>query len=74
MSDVEAAMVRLLSPRPVGRLIDIGTGTGRMLELLGPDARSALGLDRSPEMLRIARAKLAAAGLDRVELRQGDMQ
>jgi ArsR family transcriptional regulator len=44
-----------------------------MLELFAPSASSALGIDRSPEMLRLARAKLAAAGLEQVELRQGDI-
>jgi ArsR family transcriptional regulator len=72
-SEVEAAIGRALADRPVGRLIDIGTGTGRMIELFGRDAASALGVDRSPEMLRLARVKLAQAGLDTAELRQGDM-
>ena len=72
-SEVEAAIARALCDRPVGRLIDIGTGTGRMLELFGPDAQSAVGVDRSPEMLRLARVKLAEAGLAGAELRQGDM-
>jgi ubiquinone/menaquinone biosynthesis C-methylase UbiE len=71
-SEVEAAIARALAGRPVGRLVDIGTGTGRMLELFGPSADRALGIDRSPEMLRLARAKLAEAGLD-ADLRQGDM-
>lgn len=71
-SEVEAAIGRALADRPIGRLVDIGTGTGRMLQLFGPGAEQALGIDRSPEMLRLARAKLAAAGLD-AELRQGDM-
>ena len=44
-----------------------------MIELFGPDADHALGIDRSPEMLRLARVKLAEAGLDSAELRQGDM-
>jgi ArsR family transcriptional regulator len=57
----------------VGRLVDIGTGTGRMIELLGPGAESAIGVDRSPEMLRLAREKFLSAGLVNVELRQGDM-
>jgi ArsR family transcriptional regulator len=56
----------------VGELIDIGTGTGRMIELFGRAARRALGVDRSPEMLRLARVKLAQAGIAS-ELRQGDM-
>jgi len=71
--EVEAAIARALEDRPVGRLVDIGTGTGRMIELFGPGADHALGVDRSPEMLRLARAKLAQAGLAAAELRQGDM-
>ena len=71
-SEVEAAIARALADRPVGRLIDIGTGTGRMIELFGRDAVHCVGVDRSPEMLRLARVKLAQAGLD-AELRQGDM-
>jgi ArsR family transcriptional regulator len=72
-SEVEAAILRALNGEPVGRLVDVGTGTGRMIELLGSGAVSALGIDRSPEMLRLARSKLAASGQDRAELRQGDM-
>ena len=72
-SEVEAAMARLLGQRPIGRLIDIGTGTGRMLELFGRSATRALGVDRSPEMLRLARAKLAEGSVANAELRQGDM-
>jgi ubiquinone/menaquinone biosynthesis C-methylase UbiE len=74
-SEVEAAIARALDAkdRPVGRLVDIGTGTGRMISLFGPDASHALGVDRSPEMLRLARVKLAEAGLASAELRQGDM-
>lgn len=72
-SEVEAAIARSLGERSVGRLVDIGTGTGRMIELFGRDAQSALGVDRSPEMLRLARVKLAEAGLTTAELRQGDM-
>jgi ubiquinone/menaquinone biosynthesis C-methylase UbiE len=71
-SEVEAAIARALEEKPVGELIDIGTGTGRMLELFGRAARRALGVDRSPEMLRLARVKLAQAGISS-ELRQGDM-
>ena len=72
-SEVEAAIVRAFGKEPIGRLVDIGTGTGRMLELLGPLAKSLVGVDRSPEMLRLARSKLAADGEGRVDLRQGDM-
>jgi ArsR family transcriptional regulator len=71
-SEVEAAIARALGDKSVGRLVDIGTGTGRMLELFAPKAEGALGVDRSPEMLRLARVKLAEAGLA-ADLRQGDM-
>ena len=72
-SEVEAAIARALGERPVGRLVDIGTGTGRMIALFGRNADHVLGVDRSPEMLRLARVKLAEAGLASADLRQGDM-
>jgi ArsR family transcriptional regulator len=71
-SEVEAAVGRALADKPVGRLVDVGTGTGRMIELFGRDAVHAVGVDRSPEMLRLARVKLGEAGFEH-ELRQGDM-
>lgn len=72
-SEVEAAMTRALGEAPLGTLIDIGTGTGRMLELFAPQAAHALGIDRSSEMLRLARAKLSERGLANAELRQADL-
>jgi ArsR family transcriptional regulator len=71
-SEVESAIDRALGKRPLGRLVDIGTGTGRMIELFGPRASQATGIDRSSEMLRLARVKLEAAGISS-SLRQGDM-
>lgn len=71
--EVERRLVELSAGRGVGRLLDIGTGTARILELLAPGARAAAGIDRSPEMLRIARAKLDASGLSGTEVRQADM-
>ncbi len=68
---VEAAMARALGPGAIDLLVDIGTGTGRMIELFGPQARQTIGIDRSSEMLRLARAKLSS--LDQVELRQADL-
>jgi ubiquinone/menaquinone biosynthesis C-methylase UbiE/DNA-binding transcriptional ArsR family regulator len=70
---VEAAMAKALGEAPLGSLIDIGTGTGRMLELFAPQAQQALGIDRSSEMLRLARAKLSERGLGNAELRQADL-
>jgi ArsR family transcriptional regulator len=71
-SEVERAIDRSLGSRPLGRLVDVGTGTGRMIELFGPRASGAIGIDRSSEMLRLARVKLEAAGIAS-SLRQGDM-
>lgn len=70
---VEAAMFEVLAGEPVGRLIDIGTGTGRMIELFAPRASHAIGIDKSSEMLRLARAKLGERGLGNAELRQADL-
>ena len=66
-------MARALGEGSLGQLVDIGTGTGRMIELFGPKARQALGIDRSSEMLRLARAKLSEQGLENAELRQADL-
>lgn len=66
---------RLLECVPAGRferLLDLGTGTGRTLELLGPRVKQAVGLDRSREMLSIARGRIAAADLGQCALRLGN--
>lgn len=70
--EVESAMQALLGGERIGRLLDIGTGTGRMLQLFGPAADQAIAVDRSPEMLRFARAKLPEKGSDKYELLLGD--
>ena len=70
-SQVEAAIAAVLGEGPLRTLVDIGTGTGRMLELFGAQAGHALGIDRSSEMLRLARAKLQ--GRANTELRQADL-
>ena len=71
-SEVERAIDAALGKRPLGRFVDIGTGTGRMIELFGPRSAQAIGIDRSSDMLRLARVKLEAAGIQS-SLRQGDM-
>src|SRR5512139_3180285 len=72
-AEIERAITEILAERPLGALLDIGTGTGRMLELFAPKADSAIGIDRSSEMLRLARVKLDEAGIFGASLRQGDM-
>ena len=71
--DVEAAILRRLTAKPIEELLDAGTGTGRMLELLAPYAKRAVGIDVSPEMLAIARDRLAREKLSRVQVRLGDI-
>lgn len=70
---VEAAILRAAGPGPFERVVDLGTGSGRMLTLLGGKARMSVGLDLSHNMLNIARANVARAGLEKVELRHGDI-
>jgi ArsR family transcriptional regulator len=72
-ADVERAILEAAGPGPFRRLVDLGTGAGRMLTLLGPRVEQALGLDLSQQMLNIARNHVAAAGLPRCELRHGDI-
>jgi ArsR family transcriptional regulator len=70
---VEGAILEAIGSKPIRSLLDLGTGTGRMLQLLAPHASRAVGLDASHAMLSVARANLEKAGLNRVELRQGDV-
>lgn len=71
--EVEAALVEIISKADPRDLLDIGTGTGRVLEVLAPQVQSALGVDQSREMLSIARVNLERAGLDNASVRLGDM-
>ncbi|MFZ5607997.1 MAG: ArsR/SmtB family transcription factor [Pseudomonadota bacterium] len=71
--EVEAAVLGALEDAAIDDLLDIGTGTGRMLEILGPRVRRGVGIDRSREMLAIARARLTKAGLVQCHVRHGDM-
>jgi ubiquinone/menaquinone biosynthesis C-methylase UbiE/DNA-binding transcriptional ArsR family regulator len=70
--DVEAAIVRHLGAAPIEHLLDAGTGTGRMLELLAPQVKRAVGVDVSAEMLAIARDRLMRSNLAHCQVRQGD--
>ena len=70
---VETAILDAVGQGPFHRLVDLGSGTGRMLTLLGPRAEQSLGLDLSQQMLNIARNHVAEAGLAGCELRHGDI-
>ncbi|MDE2005311.1 MAG: metalloregulator ArsR/SmtB family transcription factor [Rhodospirillales bacterium] len=68
----EAALVSLV-PAGAARLLDIATGTGRVLELLAPRVAEGLGIDASPAMLALARARLSRAGAANCAVRRADM-
>jgi ubiquinone/menaquinone biosynthesis C-methylase UbiE/DNA-binding transcriptional ArsR family regulator len=70
---VEAAIRAALGDAPIRSLLDLGTGTGRMLELFASDIESGLGLDLSLDMLALARARLDRAGLKHCSVRHGDI-
>jgi len=70
---VEAAMFEALDGRTADLLVDLGTGTGRMLEVLAPRFRRGIGIDSSREMLAVARARLASSGLAQAQVRLGDI-
>ena len=71
--DVEAALLRFAGDRTFSAMLDVGTGTGRMLELFAPRYRSAIGIDTNRNMLNVARANLDAADLHHAEVRLGDV-
>jgi ArsR family transcriptional regulator len=72
-ADVEAAILAAAGQGPFERLVDLGSGTGRMLTLLGDRAHWAIGLDLSQQMLNVARRLTGEAGLSHCELRHGDI-
>jgi SAM-dependent methyltransferase len=72
-AEVEGALLSLLSKGEVRGLLDIGTGTGRILEILGHDIDRGVGVDVSREMLAVARVNLDQRGLLNCHVRYGDM-
>ncbi|MEO1642918.1 MAG: metalloregulator ArsR/SmtB family transcription factor, partial [Pseudomonadota bacterium] len=70
---LEAALLDSASPGPFQKHIDLGTGTGRMINLFAARTRDAEGLDISHHMLTVARANLAASGRTSASVRQGDV-
>jgi len=69
---VESRLKLALADAPLGEVLDIGTGTGRMAELFADGASRVVALDKSLDMLRVARAKLQNLDVGSVELVQGD--
>jgi ubiquinone/menaquinone biosynthesis C-methylase UbiE len=71
--EVETALTEIVAAAAPHDLLDIGTGTGRMLEILAPHANNALGIDQSREMLAVARVNLERAGFANGMVRLADM-
>jgi ArsR family transcriptional regulator len=71
--EVEAALVDIIGRADPRDLLDIGTGTGRVLEIVAGRVGQALGIDQSREMLALARVNLERAGLENTRVRLGDM-
>ena len=70
---VEEAIQAVLGAQPIRSLLDLGTGTGSMLELFGHDIERGLGVDLSLDMLALARTRLDRAGLKNCSVRHGDI-
>ncbi len=70
---VETAMLAAVAGRSIETMLDLGTGTGRLLELFSDHYQSAVGIDLSREMLAVARAKLENAYITKASIRQGDV-
>lgn len=71
--EVEAAIVEMVDALPHGAILDAGTGTGRVLELLAPRIRQGMGVDVSPEMLAIARDRLERVRANHCQVRLADI-
>jgi ArsR family transcriptional regulator len=70
---VEAALLKLIGKTPIDALLDLGTGTGWILQLLSNFYRRAVGIDASRDMLAVARANLDKAGIVKASVRHGDI-
>jgi ubiquinone/menaquinone biosynthesis C-methylase UbiE len=71
--DVEDAIARHLTAAGIENFLDAGTGTGRMLELIAPYAKRAVGIDVSADMLAIARDRLLRENIQNAQVRLGDI-
>ena len=70
---VEAKLLEIIGTDPVDELLDIGTGTGRILEILAPRVGRGVGIDLSNDMLTVARSNIERGGYSNIHVRKGDM-
>ena len=73
-ADIETALLGLVPDQNFQRMVDLGTGTGRMLKLFAPHIRSGVGVDDSVEMLRVARHTLSDDAYTHISVQQADLQ
>lgn len=71
--NVEGKLLEMAGDRPINFMLDLGTGTGRMLEIFSGHYRRAVGIDLSREMLAVARSNLEQAGITHAQVRHGDV-
>ncbi|MEQ8652165.1 MAG: metalloregulator ArsR/SmtB family transcription factor [Kiloniellales bacterium] len=72
-AEIDRALADLLAEHEVQDLLDVGTGTGHVLELVGERVEQAVGIDLSRDMLQVARSNLWNRGLSNCLVRQADM-
>jgi ArsR family transcriptional regulator len=71
--NLHKALIELTVSTPLGDLLDIGSGQGRILKLLGSRSQRAVGVDIDADARQLARAELLLAGIENCSLRKGDM-
>ncbi len=71
--NVEGKLLEMAGDRPIQFMLDLGTGTGRLLEIFSAHYRRAVGIDLSREMLAVARSNLDQAGITNAQVRHGDV-
>lgn len=72
-AEVEAKLAEMIGTEPVDAFLDLGTGTGRILQLFEGLYRRGVGVDASRDMLAVARANLDRAGITKASIRHGDI-
>ncbi|WP_035871549.1 ArsR/SmtB family transcription factor [Cucumibacter marinus] len=72
-ADVNRAIFSLIENVDIDDCLDLGTGTGRMLEVLSPHFKRGVGIDSSREMIAVARANIEKAGIRNAQIRLGDI-
>jgi ArsR family transcriptional regulator len=73
-ADIEESLLELVGSQKFNRMVDLGTGTGRMLKLFAPLIRSGVGVDDSVDMLRVARHTLSDDAYTHISVQQADLQ